>query len=419
MRVLFLTQYFPPEMGAPQARLSELGERLIDRGWDVEALTALPNYPTGHVFEGYRPWKSCVEDVGRIRSIRVPIYPSTAGFVKRLANYFSFVATSALLGKRRCTPPDVLLVESPPIFIGYAARYLSWRWGCPYVLNVSDLWLDAAIRMGAVKEGFATRRVARLEQKLYDQAAGITGQAQEIIDAVNAKAPHVPTALITNGVDPERFGPTNLDDEARELLGHEPGPIFIFAGLLGLAQGLDQLLDLAKELDDNEPGRIVLIGDGPVRDHLATRIAQESLNRVRLLPPQPRHRVPSLLAAADVALISLSMSIPGSVPSKIYEAMAASLPILMVAEGEASRRVDDADCGICVRPGEMDAALEAFRRLAGDPALRKQLGASGRKAAETNYNRDHIAARLDQFLRTLTTDQETHSTPARAHQPDA
>ena len=401
MRILFLTQYFPPEMGAPQARISELGERLIDFGWEVEVLTALPNYPTGRIYKGYDPLKCRVEHVGRIRTVRVPIFPSKNGFVRRLASYFSFVVSSVALGKRLCHPPDILMVESPPIFIGYATWYLSWRWGCPYVLNVSDLWPDTAISMGVIKEGFATRRAADLEQKLYDRSAGVTGQAQEIVDAVAAKAPHLPVALITNGVDPGRFGPEFLDAEAQELLGEEQGPIFIFAGLLGLAQGLDQLLDFAKCLDDQEPGRIVLIGDGPVRQHLAERIERESIRRVRLLPPQPRHRVPALLAGADVAVISLSTSIPGSVPSKIYEAMASALPILMIAEGEASRRVSDARCGICVRPGDLEGAVSAFRRLAAEAQLRAQLGQSGRIAAETQYNRNRIASQLDQFLKGL------------------
>jgi glycosyltransferase involved in cell wall biosynthesis len=145
----------------------------------------------------------------------------------------------------------------------------------------------------------------------------------------------------------------------------------------------------------------VLIGDGPVRQHLAERIERESIRRVRLLPPQPRHRVPALLAGADVAVISLSTSIPGSVPSKIYEAMASALPILMIAEGEASRRVSDARCGICVRPGDLEGAVSAFRRLAAEAQLRAQLGQSGRIAAETQYNRNRIASQLDQFLKGL------------------
>lgn len=401
-RLLLLTQYWPPEMGAPQGRLSELGERLIDRGWAVEALTALPNYPTGKVFAGYDPRRATVEDVGRIRTIRVPLVPSKGGFTKRLLSYFSFAGAASALGPRLVNKPDLLFVESPPLFLGPAAWYLAWKLGAPYVFNVSDLWPESAIRMGVVKPGAATKVAEALELALYRRAAAVTGQSDEILASVRDRAPTANTFLVTNGVDPTRFGRDKADAAARALLGDAPGPIFVFAGLLGLAQGLDQLLDLARDLPPEVPGRIVLVGDGPVREALVARVAAENLvARVSFVPPQPRDRVPALLAAADAAVISLGMSIPGAVPSKIYEAMAAGLPILLVADGEPARRVLAADAGLAVAPGDGAGLRAAFARLALDAPLRARLGAAGRRAATTIYDRDVIAAKLDTFLRTL------------------
>lgn len=385
-------------MGAPQARLSELGERLIDLGWEVEALTALPNYPTGSVFAGYDVNKPVVEQIGRIRTIRVPLYTAKSGFTKRLRSYFSFAASASRRGPRLCRRPDLLFVESPPLFIGYAARYLSWRWECPFVFNVSDLWPESAIRMGIVKPGFATRMAERLERKLYRKAAGVTGQSVEIIDAIKRCVPSVAAEVITNGVDPVRFGPDRADEAARDLLGREPGPLFIFAGLLGLAQGLDQILDLAAALPAGTLGRFVLVGDGPDRDRLAARIVNERIGRVKIVAAQPRERIPAFLAASDAALITLGMSIPGAVPSKIYEAMASSLPILLVADGEPARRIIESGCGLAVSPGDPMGLREAYSKLATNNALRTKLGAAGRRAAETTYNRTQIALRLDQFL---------------------
>lgn len=399
-RLCILTQYFPPEMGAPQGRLSELGERLIDRGWDVEALTALPNYPTGRIFPGYSPVRPHVEHVGRIRTVRVPLLPSKGGFAKRLASYFSFVAAACVWGPRLCRAPDLLLVESPPLFIGYAARFLAWRWNVGYVFNVSDLWPDSAVDMGVVGEDtLAVKMAAKLERKLYRGALGITGQSDAIVATVSARARNTPTEVVTNSVDPTRFGRDRADAEARALLGKEAGPIFIYAGLLGLAQGLDQILDLAAAWPPELSGRFVLVGDGPVRAHLEQRIERERLSRVKLLPAQPRARVPALLAAADVALITLGGTIHGAVPNKIYEAMASSLPIIIVAHGEAARRVESVGAGIAVPPRSPDQLLAACRRMIEDESLRARCGAAGRRAAETIYNRDHVAARLDQFLR--------------------
>jgi glycosyltransferase involved in cell wall biosynthesis len=317
VRVLILTQYFPPEMGAPQARLSELGERLIDLGWEVEALTALPNYPAGRVHPGYPTRRPAVETVGRIRTVRVPLLPSQKGFVKRLACYFSFAGSAAWHGPRLCVRPDVLFVESPPLFIGFAARRLARRWKSPYVLNVSDLWPQSAIEMGVVKPGVATRMAGRLELSLYRHAAGVTGQSEEIVESVAARSPGTPVEVITNGVDPSRFGPGVVDDAARVLIGSEPGPVFLYAGLFGLAQGLDQILDVAASLPPEVPGRAVLVGEGPVREALQARIDRERIGRVRLVPAQPRERIPALLAAADVAVATLGMKLQGAVPSKI------------------------------------------------------------------------------------------------------
>jgi glycosyltransferase involved in cell wall biosynthesis len=402
-RLCILTQYFPPEMGAPQARLSELGERLIDRGWQVEALTALPNYPTGRIFDQYDPTGPHIDHVGRIHCVRVPLYTAKQGFLKRLRCYFSFVRGAKRHGPKLCHRPDLIFVESPPLFISYAARYLARRWKCPYVFNVSDLWPESAIRMGVVKAGLATRMAERLELKSYRQAAGVTGQSEEIIGSIRDRCPSVVTQVITNGVDPDRFGPRHADHVARELLGDEEGPIFIFAGLLGLAQGLDQIVDLAKSLDDKVPGRFVLVGDGPARDGLEKRVKDESITRVRIIPAQPRERIPALLAAADIAVISLGMSIPGAVPSKIYEAMASSLPILLVADGEPARRIERAGCGVVVSPGNRQSLMDAFRLLVSDVSLRRELGRRGREAAETVYDRDEIADVLDEFLRSRLT----------------
>jgi glycosyltransferase involved in cell wall biosynthesis len=395
MKLCILTQYFPPEMGAPQARLSELGERLIDLGWEVEALTALPNYPTGRVFPGY-PRKAMAEMVGRIRTVRVPLLPSQGGIARRLVCYFSFAGSAAFHGPRLCARPDVLFVESPPLFIGFAARWLARRWRCPYVLNVSDLWPRSAIEMGMVKPGLGTRLAERLELSLYRHAAGVTGQSEEIVESVAARS-DAAVEVITNGVEPGRFGQT--DEAARALIGREPGPVFLYAGLLGLAQGLDQILDVAARLPPEVPGRCVLVGEGPVRKALEERVEREGIGRVRIVPAQPRERIPALLAAADVAVASLGMRLQGAVPSKIYEAMASAKPLLLIAEGEAARRVERAGCGLTVRPGDLEGVRQAWERLATDAGLRARLGAAGRQAAETEYDRARIAEKLDRFLR--------------------
>lgn len=398
-RLCVLTQYYPPEMGAPQARLSELACWLQQLEWQVEILTALPNYPTGKVFQAYRPDQACVEEINLVKVVRVPLFTANQGFIKRIRCYLSFAASARKHGPRLCSPPDILYVESPPLFIGCAAVALSRKWACPYVFNVSDLWPESAIRMRIVKPGLATAIAERMELYFYRSAAGVTGQSQEIIDSVRNRVPGIRAEVFTNGVDSSMFGKHKEDAGAREVLGTEPGPVFVYAGLFGLAQGLDQILDLALTLPSSVPGRFVLIGDGPVRTHLTRRVDQERIDRVRIIPPLPRSRIPGVLASADAAIISLGTDIPGAVPSKIYEAMASSLPILLIADGESARRVRNAGCGLTARPGDSRAILDAWTRLATSHSLRRRLGISGRIAATREYNRAIIARRLDNFLR--------------------
>ncbi len=405
-KLLIVTPYFPPEMGAPQARLSELGARLLELGWQVEVLTALPNYPTGAIFPGYPRFRTRRETIAGMATLRVPVYPSNRGFVRRLASYLSFTASATAHGMR-CARPDVILCESPPLFAGLAGLILARRFRCPWVFNISDLWPRSAVEMGVLSpRGLPARLAGGLEQWLYRRSDAVTGQSEEIVADIADRIPELVTPkdmtrVITNGVEPSRFGPEHADDEARALVGNAPGPIFLFAGLLGLAQGLDEVLDAVRALPADVPGRLVLVGDGPMRDHLAARIDSERIDRVMLIPAQPRERVPALLACADVALVSLGRTLRGAVPSKIYEAMAASLPILLVAGGEAAKRVGRAPCGITVEPGRADALTDAWTRLATDHSLRQRLGLAGRQEAESRYSRAAVAAELDGLLRQL------------------
>lgn len=398
-RLCILTQYYLPEMGAPQGRLSEMAERLVDRGWHVDVLTALPNYPAAEFFPQYDPNRPCVETIGRVRVARVPFYLANRGVVARIRSYLSFSRAAVRHGPRLCERPDLVYAETPPLFAGGAARRLARGWRCPLVVNVSDLWVESAIRMGVVNRGFCTRLAERYELQLFRSAAGVTGQSAGIVRSVARRCPRLPVAEISNGVDLSRFQVGECDPELRLLLGRQPGPIFIYAGLIGMAQGLQQLLDLAQNLPKSVPGRIVIVGDGPCRSELEKQAADRQINRLQFVAPQPRDRIASLLGVADAAIIPLGMSLPGAVPSKIYEAMAAGLPILLLADGEAAQRIRQAGCGRVVEPGNLAAAQREFTELASDSSLRATLGEAGRKAVARSYSRDNIAARLDQFLR--------------------
>ena len=310
-RLCLLTEFFPPELGAPQGRLFELAERLQALGWRVNVVTAAPNYPIGRVFAGYSRWRPQREALGCLEVLRLPMWPTQKGIVRRIVSQLTFALSAALLAPLAESRPSLVYVESPPLFLAIAARWLGWIWRCPYVINVSDLWPDSAFHLGYLKEGAVLTLGRCLERWLYRGAIGVTGQSDEIVSHVARVHPSARTLEVTNGVETQCFGRHRADEAARAALGPQPGPVFIYAGLLGYAQGLDRIVDWSLMLPSGVPGRIVLVGDGPLRESIVIRLARGDAPRVRLLPAVERARVPALLAAADVALISLGARIPG------------------------------------------------------------------------------------------------------------
>jgi glycosyltransferase involved in cell wall biosynthesis len=266
------------------------------------------------------------------------------------------------------------------------------------VFNVSDLWPESVKYMGIVKNRLILALAEALELSYYRRAALVTGTSEGIVASVRRRCSSTDAEVITNGVDLDRFGPRFADDEARSLLGTQDRVTFIYAGVMGLTQGLDLMLDVAAAVRDLTHVQFVLVGDGAERESLKHRIEAENLQNVRLLPAHPKERIPALLAASDAAIHMLKFSIPGAVPSKIYEAMASGLPILFAGGGEGARRVLDAGAGLVVPYGDIQGFEEAVRRLVSASALRQKLAEAGRLAAEKLYGRKQIASRLHHLL---------------------
>lgn len=394
MHLGILTQYYPPEMGAPQARLSELAAHTVRRGHVVTVLTAMPNYPTGRIHDGYGRW-FMRERRDEVDVIRTAIYPTQkADLARRLTNYFSFVASSAACGSVVLDRLDYLLVESPPLFLGISGVWLSRLKGARLIFNVSDLWPESAVRLGVLRAGSMSWRLsARLEGWCYRRAWLVTGQSRSTVADIAARYPACLTFHLSNGVDTTRVRPDCASDRARsELTAGRAGQCIVFyAGLHGLAQGLDQATRAAQLLE-GEAVRLVLMGDGPEKPRLVAEARARQASNVDFLDPRPAADVPAYLASADIVLICLKTRIPGAVPSKLYEAMASARPVLLVDEGEAAEIVTEHRAGIVVRPGDIDGIASAIRTLAANPRLRWELGANGRRAAEQRFDRARIAA---------------------------
>lgn len=402
MRLVIHTQYYPPEIGAPQARLSALARHAVLRGHTTTVLTGMPNYPTGRIYEGYGGLarRDCVEGVDVVRTF---IYPTQrASLVPRLLNYFSFVLSSAVLGSAMVRRADYWLVESPPLFLGLSGLWLGSLKRARLIFNVSDLWPESAVRLGVLdSDSVAFGLSSRLEALFYEKAWLVSGQSKSTVSSIKERFPHCPTYHFSNGVDTQVFACERATDAARVTLGGEPGSgklVALYAGLHGLAQGLEQILEVAEMVRSDPSFGFVLIGDGPEKALLRQQAEERNLTNVRFLDPRPASEIPALLAAADVLLVPLKRHIPGAVPSKLYEAMASGRPTVLVATGEPADIVRRYHAGIVVSPGEIEEFVEALRTLQASPELRRQQGENGRRAAERHFDRRVIVDRFLDFL---------------------
>ena len=394
MQVVIHSQYYPPEIGAPQTRLHELALRLIQHGMSVTVLTAMPNYPRGCVYDGYSGW-SCSENLDGIRVIHCWIYPYQGmKLLHRLISYFSFVFSSLWVGFWKIKNADFVITESPPLFLGITGFILSRLKGARWIFNISDLWPQSAVELGVIgKKSIGNKLGTVLEEFLYRKAWAVAGQSRGILENIRERFPTIRTYHLANGVDTVFFKPAN---------NRQAGGYFnvVYAGLHGLAQGLDQILMAAHEIPPAEHVTFTLVGDGPERTKLIQMAKELGLETVYFLASLPKDKVPAKLHEAEAIIVPLKIQLTGAVPSKLYEAMAVGKPVILIAEGEAAQIVADSQCGIVVSPGDVKGLISAICYLKEHPVECAQMGKNGREASVRNHDRNSIAEGFIRFLKT-------------------
>lgn len=283
MNILFLTQYFPPEVGAPQNRIFEFAKRLKDNGHNISVITAMPNYPKGEIFDNYKGKKTMVEDMDGIEVIRTSIYATKEkAFWKRIKNYLSFTFSSVRDGAKLINHDiDVIIVESPPLFLGWSGYKLAKKFKCKYVFNVSDLWPESAIKLGVLSNKLFIKLSVWLEEFCYKKADFITGQTQGIVDNISSRGFKDKTYLITNGVDINLFGKDKYNKDFIEKNNLQNKFIVGYAGNHGIAQKLSTIINAAEILKDNNDIQFVFVGDGPDKNELV-EIAQKGIKQYNI-----------------------------------------------------------------------------------------------------------------------------------------
>lgn len=403
MKLLILTQYFPPEVGAPQNRLYELAVRLQKSGVDVTVLTAMPNYPQMKIYEGYKSKLYHYEDMDVLKIHRAWIYTSASkGILKRLLNYFSFVVSASLVGLLKLKRMDCILCESPPLFLGITAYFLKKIKGAKLIFNVSDLWPESAEKLGLVTNKFLLKSATRLEEFLYKKSDLITGQTQGIVKNIQSRFPQKDVYWLPNGVDMSYYDATKIVSSWRLDNNFEQNDfILLYAGIIGHAQGLEVILNAANLLKEYKQIKFVFLGSGPEKIKLQVLQSELKLDNVYFYDAVSKVEMPFIVTAADVAVIPLKRLdlFKGAIPSKIFENLSMKKPILLGVEGEAKDLfIDTGKCGLAFIPEDFVDLKEKGLLMFNDRNMVKELGENGYGYVKNNFTRDEISRKFYEKL---------------------
>jgi len=392
--VLILTQYYPPETGAPQNRLSSLALHLKNFGMDVTILTAMPNYPAMKIRDGYVGKWYHKETIDGIIVHRSWIFVKKTNSVAiRLLNYFSFVFTSLFVALFKLKKYDIIICESPPLFLGISALAIKFFKRSKLVFNVSDLWPESAEKLGIVSNSFFLKLAYNLEARLYKNAALVSGQTQGIISSISARFPNVKTHWLPNGIDNTKLNSSSSVNWRSENGLSEADFVVLYAGILGYAQALEVILKAASLVKDNTI-KFVIAGDGPQREYLENLKIELHLDNVTFLGNKPTEEMPSIIKACDTAIIPLKniTLFKGAIPSKIFENLAFGKPILLGVDGEAKELfINQGNCGLFFTPDNQQELSEAILKLKNDVTLRTTFGSNGKKYVQEKFDRKTIA----------------------------
>jgi glycosyltransferase involved in cell wall biosynthesis len=400
VKILYVCQYFPPEMGAPAARAVELARHWARSGHDVTVLTGFPNHPTGAVPPEWRPrlrnlvYRETVDGIHVVRTWLLPL-PNRKSY-ERILNYSSFCVSAALRGLE-LRRPDVVIATSPQLLVGLAGWWIALWQRVPFVFEVRDLWPESLAAVGMGKENSLLHRVlGGIAGFLYHHADRIVPVTpafkQHIVQHWGIAAQKID--VVENGVETDLFSSDPAADQLRRSLDLENKFVVAYIGTLGMAHGLDTLIDAATRLQATAPEiAFLLVGEGADKERILALARERKLQNLRVVDQQPRERVPAFISAADACAVLLKKSdlFKTVIPTKMLEFMACARPVLLGVDGQARQLLEEAKGGVFVEPENANALIEAITALAKDSCLRKKYGANARAYVLEKCSREKTA----------------------------
>ncbi len=402
MKVLHLSQYFPPEAGAVQVRAMTIARTLAEHGHQVTVLTEVPNHPAGIVHPDYRGklWVREIRNGVDVLHLWVKTAP-VKNFRTRIAFYLSYMFAAIIAGLL-LPRYDVIFANSPPLFVAVAGWFISLVRRNPFVMEVQDLWPESAVMLGELKNPRFIRWAEWVERQCYRRAKRVVAVTQGICNRLVARnVSEAKVVLIPNGSNIDIFQP---DPEGgarlRTELGLEGKFVALYGGIHGIAQDLETLIEAARLLAD-EPGiEFVFVGDGPKKDELLALKDSYGVTNLLMLPGQSLEKMPAYLSMADVALVPLRKVdlFLGARPTKMFDAWACQTPTVITVDGEARVVLEKVGAGIFVEPENPRALADALLQLRDKPDELMQMGLAGCQAVIDQYSLQAVAQQIEQTL---------------------
>jgi glycosyltransferase involved in cell wall biosynthesis len=387
-RWLILTQYYPPEIGAPQIRLRAVAHMLRRYGIEVEVLTAMPNYPSGKIFPGYTGRWYMREEIDGIAVRRTWVYAGTGKSASiRLANYLSFTCT-ALLAALTGPRPDVLFVESQPLSLGLIAILMKWLRGVPYIYNVPDLQIDVAQQLGFMHNRSFLRVAAALETFLLHHSWKIATVTHRFIEHFhNRGLPRSQITFLPNGADTEFLKPQLPNRALLDRWQLHGKKVFLYVGTHAYYHGLDTLIEAAALLRTRADIVFLMIGSGPEKARLQQISADRGLTNM-IFGQSPYEEMAHLYSIAYASIATLrKIEVAKSMRlSKVFPSLSCAVPVIYAGVGEAAELLEAHKCGVVVEPEQPEPLAQAVVRLAADPTERHEMGEAGRALVEREYS---------------------------------
>ncbi len=410
MRLLILSQYYQPE---PIPKPVELAQELKQRGHSVSVLTGFPNYPVGRLYPGFRLAAMSRGEVDGIPVTRTFEFPYHGKHViGRILNYASFMI-SAPLGVLSLPPCDVIYVWHPPLTVGVAAWLISRVRRVPFIYDVQDIWPESVVLSGLLQDGWIIRLISKLERFVYRRAHHILVVTAGARDNLVAKGvPPDKISVMPHWVDENLFIQKDraAERKLRQELGWENRFVVMFAGNLGLVQGLETVISAAEKLEGNGNVLIALVGEGADKARLQELVRNQRLQHiVKFIPQQPKEKMPVLMAASDALLVHLKRSPLSNyvIPTKTLAYLAAGRPILMAMEGAAAQLVKEAQAGIVILPENPSELARAIHLIGKMPiSERAAMGQRGQDYFIAHLSKEKVIPQYEAILLQLARSRE-------------